>query len=130
MDDEYQFPESNNAVSLSGGVAWGLAALLVGCALLMSACLMMVFNVILFSIGFRGIPKQLAQIGGVVGMSSVALLGLCAIWWGYRGWSAAVRKQESTAFGVAGTVAAVIGLVAWLIAAIDLLAILGVIPNI
>jgi hypothetical protein len=127
MDDEYHFPESNS-VSLSPGVGWGLAALSIGCSLLISACVMMVFNVLLFQGGLAGIPKELAQIGGVIGMISVTILGICAVIWGYRGWSAAVRKSESTALSVAGTVVAVVGLVAWLIAAIDLLAILNVFP--
>jgi hypothetical protein len=127
MDDEYPFPETNQ-FSLSPGAAWGLGALLIGCSLLISACVLMVFNVILFNIGFRGIPKELAQIGGSIGAVSVSILGICSVWWGYRGWSAAVRREESTALGVAGTVAAVFGLVAWLIAALDLLAILQVIP--
>jgi hypothetical protein len=127
MDDDYHFPEQN-AVSLSAGFGWGLAALLIGCTLLMSACTLMVFNVILFMRGLMGIPRDLAQIGGVIGMVSVALLGICAALWGYRGWSAAVRQGESTAMGVAGTVVAVVGLVAWLIAALDLLAVLDVIP--
>jgi hypothetical protein len=127
MDDDYHFPEQNS-VSLSAGFGWGLAALLIGCSLLMSACMLMVFNVILFRSGMGGIPRELAQIGGVIGMVSVALLGACGAWWGYRGWSAAVRQKESTAMGVAGTVVSVVGLVAWLIAAIDLLAVLDVIP--
>jgi hypothetical protein len=127
MDDEYHFPEVNS-ISLSAGFGWGLAALLVGCCLLMSACTLMVFNILLFMKGLQGIPIELAQIGGVIGMVSVALLGICAAWWGFRGWSAAVRQGESTAMGVAGTVVAVVGLVAWLIAAIDLLAVLDVFP--
>ena len=127
MDDEYHFPESNS-VSLSAGVGWSLASLSIGCTLLISACVLMVFNIILFESRLRGIPKELAQIGGVIGMVAVALLGVCAVLWGYRGWSAAVRKGEATALGVAGTVVSVVGLVAWLIAAIDLLAVLDVIP--
>jgi hypothetical protein len=126
MDDEYHIPETNS-VSLSPGVGWGLAGLLIGCTLLVSACALMVFNVLLFRTGFRGIPVDWAQLGAVIGTGGVALLGIFAVWCGTRGWSSATQRGETAAFGVAGTISAAVGLVAWLIAGIDLLAILKVI---
>jgi hypothetical protein len=87
------------SLSLTPGTAWGLAALLVGCSLLISACALMVFNVTMFGIGLRGVNKEFDQPGGVIGALSVALLGVCSTLWGYRGWSAAVHKGESTALG-------------------------------
>jgi hypothetical protein len=128
MDDEYQVPGSNS-VSLSASVGWGLAGLLIGCTLLISACTLMVFNVILFQIGFRGIPLNLAQLGGVIGVVGVACLGIFGVVCGSRGWTSALRHGDSAALGIAGTFAAVVGLIAWLIAGIDLLAILRVIPG-
>jgi hypothetical protein len=124
-DDDYE-PPSSSAVSLSAGTSWGLAALLIGCTLLISACALMVFNVILFQGGLFGIPRDLARLGGTIGVIGVAVLGLLAVIFGVRGWVAAARRGESVAFGVAGTLAAVVGFVAWAIAGIDLLAILGV----
>jgi len=124
-EDDYGIPASGS-VSLSPGTGWGLAGLLIGCTLLVSSCALMVFNVLLFSRGLWGIPRDLAQIGGVIGVAGVAALGVLAVAAGARGWSAAARRDESVALGVAGTAAGLVGLVGWLIAGIDLLAILGV----
>ncbi|HVL12003.1 MAG TPA: hypothetical protein VM529_05530 [Gemmata sp.] len=126
-DDDFVPPSPRGAggVSLSAGVAWGLVALLIGCTLLISACALMVFNVILFRGGIAGIPRELAQIGGLVAVIGVAAFGVLAVVFGFRGWNAASRSGEPTAFGVAGTLAAVVGFVGWAIAGIDLLAILG-----
>ena len=124
-EDEYAIP-GPGSVSLSPAVGWGLAGLLIGCTLLLSACVLMVFNVLLFMRGMRGVPRDLAQVGGVIGVGGVALLGVLAVIFGYRGWSAASRREESGALGVAGCAAGAVGLVAWLIAGIDLLATLDV----
>jgi hypothetical protein len=43
---------------------------------------------------------------------------------GIRGWSAAQQGGESTLLPVAGTVAAAFGLIAWIIAGVDLIFIL------
>jgi hypothetical protein len=122
-DDEY-IPPGSTSVSLSAGVAWGVAAMAVGCTLLLSACVLMVFNILLFTHGLFGIPRDWARIGGGIGVGGVAVLGLCAIGFGVKGWNAALRRGESTAFGVAGTIIALVGFVAWAVAGIDLLAIL------
>jgi hypothetical protein len=125
-DDDSDPPSARGGVSLSPGTSWGLAALLIGCTLLISACALMVFNVILFRGGLGGIPRDLARLGGTIGVIGVAVMGLLSILFGARGWGAAARRGESVAFGVAGTLAAVVGFVAWAIAGFDLLAILGV----
>lgn len=122
-DDDYA-PPSTTHLALSTGTAAGLAGLVIGCTLLISSCALMVFNILLFSRGFRGIPRDLAQLGGVIGVVGVALLGVCGVTMGARGWAAANRGGESSALGVAGTVAGAAGLVAWLIAGTDLVFIL------
>lgn len=124
-DDDYGVGGSSG-VSLTPGAAGGLSALLVGLALLVSACALMVFNVILFGIGMRGIPVEAARVGGVIGVVGVALLGLLGVVVGIRAWAAAARNRESLALGGLGTAAAVVGLVGWLIAGVDLVLILGV----
>jgi len=123
-DDDFG-PPSTDRLALSTGTAAGLAGLLIGCTLLVSACALMVFNVILFSLGMRNIPRDLAQLGALLGAVGVAALGVFAVVSGVRGWSAANRDGEPNALGVAGTLAALVGLVAWLIAAIDMLAVVG-----
>lgn len=121
-EDDY-LPPSTGSVSLSAGAAAGLAGLLIGCTLIISACVLMVFNVILFSRGFVGIPIGLAQLGGVIGVPSVALLGVFAVGFGFKSWGS-VRSGESGVLGAAATAAGGAGLVAWLIAGINLLIIL------
>src|SRR5688572_16343436 len=123
MTEDDFLPPSNTTVSLSAGTAAGLAGLLIGCTLIVSACVLMVFNVVLFSRGFRGIPIGLAQFGGAVGVPSVALLGVLAVGFGFKSWGS-VRCGESGALGAAATAASGAGLVAWLVAGINLLIIL------
>lgn len=122
-EDDYLPPSATTPLSLSPGTAAGLSGLLIGCTLLMSACVLMVFNVILFSRGLRGVPIGLAQLGGVLGVAGVALLGVLAVGFGLRSWGSAGRG-ESGVLGAAATAAGAVGLVAWLIAGIDLLFIL------
>ena len=125
-DDDFEPPSSRGGMSLSQGVSSGLVALLIGCALLISSCALMVFNIVLFQGGLAGIPLDLARLGGVIAVVGVAAFGILAIVFGVRGWNAASRAGESTAFGVAGTLAAIVGFVGWVIAGLDLLMILRV----
>lgn len=123
-EDDYLPPASAaNAVSLSASTSAGLAGLLIGCTLLVSACALMVFNVLLFRGGLRGIPIDLARVGAIVGVFGVALLGVLAVVCGVRSWGGA-RRGESALLGAAATAAGVVGLVAWLVAGIDLVMIL------
>jgi hypothetical protein len=105
--------------------AWGLAGLLIGCALLVSSCTLMVFNIVLFRGGLAGVPLDIARPAAVVGVIAVAGLGAAATGFGVRGWAGAVRRGESAALGVAGSMTGLVGLVAWFIAGGDLLAVLG-----
>jgi hypothetical protein len=120
-EDDFLPPATQ--LTLSRSVAAGIAGLLIGCTLLVSACVLMVFNVILFTRGLRGIPQGLAQIGAAIGLTGVAFLGLLGVVLGLRSWGA-TRQGESRAMGVAATCAGIAGLIAWLIAAIDLIMIL------
>ena len=122
-EDDYLPPSSTTPVALSRSTGAGLSALLIGCSLLISACVLMAFNVLLFRGGMRGIPIGLAQFGAVLGIGSIAVLGLVAIVLGMRGWGA-TREGESKALSVAGTAAAIGGWVAWVIAGSNLLIIL------
>ncbi len=121
-DDDYTPPAA--PLSLSASAGGGIAGLMLGCTLLVSACVLMVFNVLLFSRGLRGLPIELAQIGGLIGTGGVAALGAFAVTLGARSWGAANRSGESAALGAAATAASVVGLVGWLIAGIDLMMIL------
>jgi len=103
---------------------WGLASLLIGCTLLLAACVTLGFNVVLFHAGPRGIPTGLAFAGGLIGALVVAMLGLTSIMFGIRGWQHASAAGSSHALPIAGVAASAVGLVAWLIAAIDLMMIL------
>src|SRR5436190_10282822 len=95
--------------------AWGFCALLIGCTLLLSACTLMIFNVVLFQGGFGGIPMGLARTAGVIGVVGVALLGLFNVGFGVHGWVSALGGRGAVALGVAGTAMSLVGLVAWLI---------------
>ena len=121
MTDDDFVPPSANQLTLSAGTGWGLAGLFIGCTLLISACALMVFNVLLFIQGMRGVPRDLARLGSLIGVGGVALLGAFAVLCGLRGWSAANRAGESPALGVAGTVSGSVGFGAWVIAGTDLI---------
>src|SRR5262245_10540143 len=103
-DDFLPPPPTVMTLSLSKSTASGLASLLIGCSLLISACVLLVFNVILFTRGMRGIPEELARVGGLIGVFGVTLLGVLAVSLGLRSWGAA-RRGESRALGLAATAA-------------------------
>lgn len=90
---------------------------MVGLALLVSACVLEVFNVLLFRGGLRGIPRDPSIVGGFVGCGGVALLGAFAVVQG-------LRASGQSGFGALAPLAAGAGLVAWLIASINLMMIL------
>jgi hypothetical protein len=108
----------------TSAVQWGLASLLIGCTLLLAACVVLVFNVLLFRGGPAGIPTLLAFAGGVIGTLAVSALGLASLLFGMHGWRQAYAVGSSPALGVAGVTVNIAGLVAWTIAALDLLFIL------
>jgi hypothetical protein len=108
----------------TGAAQWGLASVLVGCTLLVAACVLLVFNVLLFRAGPAGIQIGLAFAGALLGALAVSALGLASLLFGVRGVQQAYAEGSSPALAVAGLGASLAGLAAWLIAAIDLIAIL------
>jgi hypothetical protein len=112
------------STGFTSAAQWGLASLLLGCTLLVAAGVLLVFNVLLFRGGPFGIPTGLALAGGLIGTLAVSALGLASLVFGVRGWQQAYTDGSSPALGVAGTGASCAGLVAWLIASIDLIMIL------
>jgi hypothetical protein len=112
-DDDDEFRPGAPVSARNADLARGLAALLIGLALFIGACVLEVFNVVLFRTGFRGIPRDLSVLGGFVGCGAVALLGACAVVQAFR-----------SGFGALSPLAACVGLIAWLIASINLMMIL------
>lgn len=108
----------------TSAVQWGLASVVIGCTLLVAACVVLVFNVLLFRGGPADIPIGLALAGGLIGTLVVSALGLASLLFGVRGWQQAYAGGSSPGLPIAGVAASVAGLAAWLIAAIDLLVIL------
>jgi hypothetical protein len=113
-----------SGTGFTSAAQWGLASLLIGCTLLVAACGVLVFNVLLFRTGPAGIPVSLALAGGLIGSLVVTALGAASLMFGMRGWQQASATRSSPALGIAGMTASGAGLVAWLIAAIDLIMIL------
>ncbi len=119
-----RFQAAPPVVGFTNAAQWGLASLLIGCTLLLASSVTLVFNVVLFRAGASGIPTGLALVGGLIGCLAVSALGLASLLFGILGWSRAYATGTSPALGVAGVAVSLAGLVAWLIAAIDLIAIL------
>jgi hypothetical protein len=111
-------------VGFGRAAQWGLGSLLIGCTVLLASCVTMVFNVQVFHGGPSGIHTALAFVGGLIGVTAVAALGIASLVFGIRGWQLSYTDRSSPAFGIAGTAASAIGLITWLIAGIDLIAIL------
>jgi hypothetical protein len=108
----------------TSAVQWGLASVLIGCTVLVTASVVLVFNVLLFHGGPVGIPTGLALAGGLIATLVVSGLGLAGLSFGVRGWQQAYAEGSSPGLSIAGVGASVTALAAWLIVAIDLVAIL------
>jgi hypothetical protein len=109
---------------LGDAAQWGLASLLIGGVLILASCITLVFNVLLWRTGPAGIPIGLAYAGGIIGTVVVLALGIVGIVFGVRGWLRASSDRACAALPVAGTLTSLVGVVTWLVAAIDLLMIL------
>jgi len=110
--------------SLGGAAQWGLSALVIGCTMMLLSGILLVFNVLLFRGGPAGIPMAFALTGGLIGALVGSALAVAGLAFGIRGWQRAGAERSSPALGIAGVAASTAGLLAWLIAAADLLIIL------
>jgi hypothetical protein len=120
--------ESRNLV-LGGAVQWGLASVLLGCTVLVGSLVLLVFNILLFRGGAQGIPVPLAIAAGFIGVLGVVSLGVASVIFGIRGWYQAYAERSSAALGIAGVAVSIAGLMAFLIAGIDLILILLSFPR-
>ena len=98
LDEDSPLPDRHPLPSEWG---WGLAGLLIGCTHRLSACTMMVFNVLLFRGGLFGIPLGLAHAVAVMAVLGLSILGAFAVGISLRGWRGANAKGESPALAFA-----------------------------
>jgi hypothetical protein len=114
----------SHGIGTASAAQWGLASLLIGCSLLIASCCTLAFNVLLFRGGPAGIDVSLAYAGGLIGVVAVAVLGVASLVFGIVGCQKAYAYRTCPALGLAGLIASAVGLVTWLVAAIDLVMIL------
>jgi hypothetical protein len=108
-------------------VEWGLAALLGGGFLMVTAAVVLLFNLTFWNAGSNVISTadmRLAFAGGVIGV--LALLGLCmaSLTIGARAIQSALTRRQPAGLAVAGTMISAGALVLWIITGADLLMIL------
>jgi hypothetical protein len=102
----------------------GLASVIIGCTLLVAACVVLIQNVLLFRGDPEGTPTALALAAGLIGTLIVSALGVARPVFGIHGWRQPCAAGSAPGLPIAGAGVSAAGLVAWLIAAIDLLVIL------
>jgi drug/metabolite transporter (DMT)-like permease len=123
-DIDSQSNQGDGRGGFTAAVQWGLASLLIGCTLLVAACVTLVFNTVLFRGGPAGIPTALAFAGGLIGALVVTALGVASLVFGIWSWQEAHAERSSSGLGVAGMTVSFVGSIAWLISAIDLIMVL------
>jgi hypothetical protein len=105
----------------------GLASLMIGCALLLMAAILMIFTLELFQHvgdGNRTFNLALAVVFAIVTLLAVAGLGVVGIVCGQLGWRQAAAERSSVVLPMTGVLASSIGFAMWLCAGLHLLAIL------
>jgi hypothetical protein len=105
---------------------WGLASLLIGSVLIVAALITLIFNVMLWQSGPRGLPRLLALIGTLVGLLVVLYLAGFAIRAGLKGRNRPFAELPPSPLATAGVVTSSAAMILWLIVGIDLLMILGI----
>jgi hypothetical protein len=106
---------------------WGLAALLGGGFLMVTAAVVLLFNLTFWNAGSNVVSTadmRLAFAGGVIGV--LALLGLCmaSLTIGARALQSAMTRRQPAGLALAGTMISAGALVLWIITGADLLMIL------
>jgi hypothetical protein len=107
---------------------WGLSSLIMGSFLALGAPVVLIFNVILWLAIPRAIPPQFTRLLfyiGIFAMVFVLVLCLLSLSFGVRALRSARYTGQPAGFGVAGILASVTALGAWLFVGIDLIMILG-----
>jgi len=80
---------------------------------------------ILFYGGPRGMPVVLAFATGLISVLVVAAASIGSVIFGIYGWYRAKADRASVAMPIAGVGASSVGLLAWIVAAADLVSVLG-----
>jgi hypothetical protein len=123
--EEFSDVGSAKYVPVSDGMAWGLASLALGGVVLLAAPITLVFNVLLWqSAHSRGLPRQLAFPGAILGLLVMLVLARYGIVFGIRGRNLDRDHGRSAPLAVAGTLVCIAAIILWLIVGIDLLFIL------
>jgi hypothetical protein len=104
---------------------WGLASLLIGAVLILAALMTLIFNVLLWQSGPRGMPRMAALIGTVIGLAAVLGLAGFGIVAGLKGRSRTPLNSPPSPLATAGVVTGSTALVLWLLIGFDLLLILA-----
>lgn len=107
---------------------WGLSSLILGGFLALGAPVVLIFNVMIWLTIPRAIPPQFTQLlfyVGIFAMVVVVLMCLISLSFGMKAWRAASYTGQPTGFAVAGTLASLVALGAWIFVGIDLIMILG-----
>ena len=103
----------------------GLASLLVGCTVGLASGLVIILATILFYGGPRGMPVVLAFATGLISVLVVAAASIGSVIFGIYGWFRAKADRASVVMPIAGVCASSVGLLAWIVAAADLVSVLG-----
>jgi hypothetical protein len=112
-------------VEASERAQWGLASLLIGLVSIIAALMTLIFNVVLWQSGHRGMPRMLALIGMLVGL--LVFLGLAGfgIAAGHKGRKRTFLELPASPLATAGVVTGWAAIILWLMIGFDLLVIMS-----
>ena len=118
-------PTRDAAQGFGCGAQWGLASLVIGSVIFLASPVLLTFNTLLAHGGRFGMPMGLVWTASIIGLVVLMSLVIASVAFGIRGWLMSRRQRQPVAFGVAGTLMSVAGLLSWLIAGIDLIIVLA-----